>query len=121
MRSYCKTRVVRAAAASLLLVATAGCSLTGSHHAPIATQAVSPIVTGPGDVVIGGPALDARPVTFVDRHPLLRTPVEFYHKTNAGCVGKTAAATFLGVPAGVVLEVGQIIAGCPPERVDYGF
>lgn len=65
-----------------------------------------------GEVMIDG--MPGRPVTFVDRHPLLYKPRDVYHNTNHHGVVKAAAATVVGVPAGVVCEVGQVFKGCPP-------
>jgi hypothetical protein len=48
----------------------------------------------------------------VDRHPLLYKPRDVYHTTAHHGVVKVMAATFVGVPAGVVCEVGQVINGC---------
>jgi hypothetical protein len=69
-----------------------------------------------GGTVVGDPVIDggARPVTFVDRHPLLSKPRDVYHNTNHHKVVRVAAATVVGVPVGVVCETGQIIKGCPP-------
>jgi len=56
----------------------------------------------------------AEPLSFADRHPLLRKPGEVYHKTCCHKAGKLAAATFIGVPVGAAGEIWQIIKGCPP-------
>jgi hypothetical protein len=53
-------------------------------------------------------------LTFVDRHPLFSKPREFYETSNGSKVAKTAAATFVGIPAGFVGEMRQILAGRTP-------
>lgn len=70
-----------------------------------------------GGVVVGEPVVDGsapRPVTFVDRHPVLAKPRDIYNKSNHHKVVRVAAATVVGIPVGVVCETGQIIKGCPP-------
>ncbi|WP_169974234.1 hypothetical protein [Tautonia rosea] len=52
--------------------------------------------------------------TFVDRHPLLRKPVEYYQTAKPHPAHRLASATFIGVPAGILGEMRQIIVGCPP-------
>lgn len=49
----------------------------------------------------------------VDRHPLLSKPLEYYDKTDSNKVVKTAAAAFIGVPAGIFGEIKQAIVGVP--------
>ncbi len=56
-----------------------------------------------------------RTVTFVDRHPLFKKPREYWDSSGDKKIVKAAAATFIGVPAGFVGEVKQIIVGAPPE------
>lgn len=62
-----------------------------------------------GSGVIG----EARPVTFVDRHPLLYKPVEWYDRAAPNPLLGVASATFIGIPAGALGEARQIIVGCP--------
>jgi hypothetical protein len=54
-------------------------------------------------------------VGIVDRHPLFMKPRQYWDTSGDNKIVKAAAATFLGVPAGVVGEVRQIIVGAPPE------
>jgi hypothetical protein len=56
-----------------------------------------------------------RTVTFADRHPLFKKPREYWDSSGDKKIVKAAAATFIGVPAGFVGEVKQIIVGAPPE------
>jgi len=60
-------------------------------------------------------ATPSRTVTFADRHPLFRKPREYWDTSGDNKIVKAAAATFIGVPAGFVGEVKQIIVGAPPE------
>ena len=50
---------------------------------------------------------------WVNSHPLLYKPGMVFHNTGHGPITKTSAAVFLGVPAGVIGEVKQIVAGIP--------
>ena len=54
---------------------------------------------------------------FVDRHPLLRKPQQYFNNTNSNRAVKTAAAAFVGVPAGIVGELRQIVIGSPSTFV----
>ena len=51
----------------------------------------------------------------VDRHPLLSKPRDYWESSGDNKVVKAAAATFVGVPAGIYGEVKQIFVGVPPE------
>lgn len=53
------------------------------------------------------------------RHPLFSKPCEYFDRAHGCCLHKAAAATLIGVPAGVVGEVKQIIHGCPPGPQPY--
>lgn len=57
--------------------------------------------------------------TFVDRHPLLRKPRQYYDSTDSNKVVKTAAAAFIGVPSGIVGELRQIVVGVPRPATSY--
>lgn len=100
------------ALAGMLLAASTvsmGChahKLRGGSIAPVATLGTDGAIAGDG-VLVGAPKS-----SFVDRHPLLYKPRDVYHTTAHHGVVKVMAATFVGVPAGVVCEVGQVINGC---------
>lgn len=53
---------------------------------------------------------------FGARHPLFYKPHDYYTKTNSNVLVKAGAATFVGVPAGVIGEVRQIVTGNPGVR-----
>jgi hypothetical protein len=55
----------------------------------------------------------ARVVTFADRHPLLYKPREYYDSAGENKAAKIAAATVVGIPAGIVGELRQIVVGAP--------
>ena len=84
---------------------------------------VDPAMAGPGVVTVdpgcgvmepGCGVIEPQCLTFVDRHPLLRKPVECYHNHGKNPFCNALAATVVGVPVGAVAEVWQVIKGCPP-------
>jgi hypothetical protein len=58
-----------------------------------------------------------RPASFADRHPLFYKPRDYYDTTTGNRLSKTAAAAVIGVPAGIVGELRQIVAGRPSATV----
>src|SRR3954453_2958527 len=98
-----------------LLVAIA---LTGSHGGPSrrtiasAEPALSPI-EGDAPVVVEAPT--PKGMAFVDRHPLFTKPREYYDSTSSNKFVKSAAAVVVGVPAGIIGELKQIVVGAPPD------
>jgi hypothetical protein len=54
-------------------------------------------------------------LTFVERHPLLYKPRDYYESAGSNTAVKTAAAVVVGVPVGIVTEIKQIVVGAPPE------
>jgi hypothetical protein len=66
----------------------------------------------PGTTIVE--AQPARELTFVERHPLLYKPRQYYDRNGTNKVAKVAAATVLGVPAGIVGELRQIVVGQTP-------
>ncbi len=96
----------------LLAALPLGCASSRSSYRPIA--AAEPSLDG----VAGNPAVvadvpAARPITFADRHPLFSKPREYYERVGDNKLARTAAATFIGVPAGIVGEMRQIVIGNP--------
>ena len=67
----------------------------------------------------GGAAVAVTPsntVTWVDRHPLFSKPRDYYETSGDNKVVKAAAATVIGIPAGIFGELRQIVVGAstPP-------
>lgn len=110
-------------AAALGSLAATGChspgrrSIIGSRASQAGTPVLSPDGTRPEvetlEVPAAGVVAPARTVGALDRHPLLRKPKEYYDSTNSNKAVKTAAATVIGVPAGIVGELKQIVTGTP--------
>lgn len=97
----------------LVIAATiAGCQGTNSRRA-----APEPSLSGTIDS--NGTVAEAPPpktIGYVDRHPLLSTPREYWESSGDNKIVKTAAATFIGVPVGFYKEMKQIVVGAPPDR-----
>ncbi|MFM7319812.1 MAG: hypothetical protein ACKO85_18370 [Isosphaeraceae bacterium] len=97
------------------------CILAGSGCAKNKALQVNnrPIIEGgstigaesaPGSIIVNKPA----PRTgFVDRHPFLYKPGEYYSTSDGNVVVKGARATFIGIPAGIVGEFKQAFKGVP--------
>jgi len=97
--------------AGLVIVAVSGCAGGGPRRKVALAE---PGVALPGEaddtVVVSPPP---RGVTFVDRHPLLSKPRDYYESSGNNKVVKTLAAGVVGVPAGIVGELKQIVVGRP--------
>ncbi len=96
--------------ALIIAVTIAGCQGTGSRRS--APEPGLAGTTDPNGTIAEAPP--ARTVTYVDRHPLLSTPREYWESSGDNKIVKTAAATFVGVPVGFYREMKQIVVGAPP-------
>lgn len=107
-----RTRIWAAALLGSVLAAV-GCQGTHTPKGLAATE--PPLNTTPesGSLVVEAPPPKA--VTWVDRHPLFSKPREYYDRTGTGKAGKIATATVVGIPAGIVGEIKQVVVGRPPD------
>jgi hypothetical protein len=96
----------RAALAAVVLAAAAGCH-TGP---PRRTASAEPGLGDPGATVVEGPPAGTQ-LTWIDRHPLFYKPRDYYDSSGDNTLVKTAAATFIGVPAGIFGELKQVVSG----------
>jgi hypothetical protein len=96
---------------------SSGCKSPSSSRTIVQPEPGSASVAGStGAIADGGPAAPpAKTVSVVDRHPLFSKPRDYWETSGDNKVVKAAAATFVGVPVGIVGEVKQIIVGTPPE------
>jgi hypothetical protein len=53
---------------------------------------------------------------WAERHPLVMKPKQYYDNTQGNKFVKGAAATVIGVPAGLLGEMKQIVVGRAPNR-----
>jgi hypothetical protein len=97
----------------LAAMAATGCQSGPSKKSLASAEpALSPPVEG-GTAVVQTPP--AQGLTFVERHPLLYKPRDYYESSGNNAIVKSAAAVVVGVPAGIVGELRQIVIGTPPE------
>jgi hypothetical protein len=101
-------------ASAATLPALAGCQ----SGAPRRVASREPALNAPvdqGATVVEAPPRPAQTISFVDRHPLFSKPRQMYESSSGSKVVKTAAATMIGIPAGFVGEIKQIVTGTPAE------
>ncbi|MGC8641936.1 MAG: hypothetical protein ACP5XB_18880 [Isosphaeraceae bacterium] len=95
----------------LILTGGAGCQTSGSRRStPEPGLTMTPDSNG---TVAEAP--QAKTVSYVDRHPLLSKPREYWENAGDNKIVKAGAATFIGVPAGIFGELKQIVVGTPPQ------
>ncbi|WP_165065361.1 hypothetical protein [Paludisphaera rhizosphaerae] len=97
------------------VLTTAGCHGAGKRRS-IANEPVLSGLDAEDKAYLDAPATTTAS-SVVDRHPLLYKPREYWDTSGDNRVVKAAAATFIGVPAGMVGEVRQIFTGAPPAVV----
>ena len=106
-----RTRAIGIITLAAVLLGAAGCHGAGGRRREPALAGLD----AEDKAYLDAPT--TRQVTVVDRHPLLSKPREYWDSSGDNRVVKAAAATFIGVPAGVVGEVRQIFVGAPPTVV----
>ena len=96
-----------------------GCQSAGPRKPIVTTEpGLAGAVDSDGTVVASDGTRQVTPpktVTWVDRHPLFSKPRDYWDTSGDNKIVKAAAATFVGVPAGMYGEVKQIIVGTPQE------
>jgi hypothetical protein len=90
----------------------AGCQGSGSRRAPSPEPGLSGALDSGGTVAEATPA---KTITYVERHPILSKPREYWDNAGDNKIVKAGAATFIGVPSGIYNEMKQIVVGVPPE------
>jgi hypothetical protein len=95
---------------------SSGCQSPSSTRTIVTPEPGVARTTGADGVVVEKDpvATPAKTVSVVDRHPLFSKPRDYWDSSGDNKIVKAAAATFVGVPAGVVGEVKQIFVGVPP-------
>lgn len=99
-------------AASLIVLGT-GCYSSPSTRRVASAEPSLLAPTEPGSTVVQ--TQPPREMTWVDRHPLFIKPREYYENSGSNRAVKAAAATVIGIPAGIIGELKQIVVGSPPE------
>src|SRR5262245_30399830 len=96
---------------AVLMASCAGCQGTGPRRS--APEPGLSAAIEPGESVVEAPR--PRTISYVDRHPVLSKPREYWESSGNNTIVKAAAATFVGVPVGLFGEVRQIVVGSPPD------
>jgi hypothetical protein len=100
------------------LVVGAGCHGKGHRGGLAATEPPLDVAAG-GD---GAPVVVASPRSspaWVDNNPIFSKPREYYANTDSNVIVKGAAATFVGVPAGIAGQVKKMVTRKPqPSAID---
>lgn len=101
------------------IVLASALSLPGCHsaHSPKAVTTeppLAPMADADGTTIATTPPT-TKSVTFVDRHPMLYKPRDYWDGAGENKVVKATAATVVGIPAGIVGELKQIVVGRPVE------
>jgi hypothetical protein len=99
------------------LLGAAGCQAPRSPRALASSEPQLNSATDSGSLVVEAPPPKA--VTWVDRHPLFSKPRDYYDSSGSNKVVKVAAATVVGIPAGIVGEIRQVVVGRPPDAQAY--
>jgi hypothetical protein len=96
---------------------SSGCQSPSTARTVVSPAPAVSSAAGPDGVIADkDPAVTpAKNVSVVDRHPLFSKPRDYWESSGDNKIVKAAAATFVGVPAGVFGEVKQIFVGVPPE------
>jgi hypothetical protein len=103
---------VWAAVALAAAVSLTGCQSTPARRTIASTEpGLAPSPDASGSTVATTPP--PRSVTFVDRHPLFSKPRDYYENSGDNTIVKAAAATVIGIPAGLFGELKQIVVGAP--------
>lgn len=95
-----------------LVLSIAGCRSSGAPRRVVTTEPTLDGLDADDMALLGTPPV--REMTYVDRHPILSKPRDYWETSGDNKIVKAAAATFIGVPAGVVGEIRQIVTGSPP-------
>jgi hypothetical protein len=109
-------RTVAWTAIALASMALTGCQNSPMRrHSPSVEPALAPAATADagGTTISAAPPAPAKGATFVDRHPLFYKPRDYYESSGDNKIVKATAATVIGIPAGFLGEMRQIVVGAP--------
>lgn len=79
-----------------------------------APPAAGPVISAPapsGQIAMTQPAGPVREKSFVDRHPILAAPRNYWRDSGNNLLVKAFYSTVVGIPVGVAREAWQIIYG----------
>src|SRR5262249_35114384 len=101
----------------LVLAAFAAALAAGCHSGPSSRPVASaePRLTTPESGAAVAAVPPPRTLSWVDRHPLLYKPRDYYESSGNNTIVKATAATIVGIPVGVFGELRQIVVGAPGQ------
>lgn len=106
-------RWIRVGLMGLMVAGIVGCQ--GMHHSKSVVASNEPaLVPNDGTTIVAAPPPSSD--GWAERHPLVMKPRQYYDNTQGNKLVKGAAATVIGVPAGLIGEMRQIIVGRAPNR-----
>lgn len=100
------------ALAALFAAMASGCH-SGPPSRPVASA--EPGLTTPESGTAVAAVPPPRTLSWVDRHPLLYKPRDYYESSGNNTIVKATAATLVGIPVGVFGELRQIVVGAPTQ------
>jgi hypothetical protein len=103
--------------AAALAIGVAGCQSSAPRR--VATEPSLSGTIEPGASVVEAKPASSPSLSWVNRHPLFSKPRDYYESSGNNKIVKTAAATVIGIPAGIFGELKQIVVGSPPELQRY--
>jgi len=110
-RSALRVRVRLTTAAALTALSMVGCNNGVQKRIAPAEPALSGQTGTDTTVTVGSPDTTTK-ASWTDQHPLFSKPREYYaNSTSKNKFVKGATATFVGVPAGFVGELKQMVRG----------
>jgi hypothetical protein len=108
----------------LMLAGLTGCQSGASSQRRIAAKPEPGLAmageSGSGVLVERAPPPPPQE-SFVNRHPLLSKPREYYDSSGNNTLVKVAGATIVGIPVGIFGELRQIVVGQPTTPASRGF
>ena len=117
-----QTRLMLGVVVACSVIGLSGCRSGGGSRTAKAEPSLSG-VTNDDIIISDAPSVAAAPPAgasgssaYVDRHPLFSKPRQYWDNSGDNKIVKAAAATFIGVPAGFVGEMKQIVVGVPSEQ-----
>src|SRR4029078_8269030 len=100
------TRRLGGVGIAIFILTVAGCRGAGSKVASAPEPALSGALGSNGAVAEAPPA---RTITYVDRHPILSKPREYWDNAGDNKIVKAGAATLIAVPSGSYNEMKQSV------------
>jgi len=108
-----KRQWIRVGVVAVMTAGIVGCQGLGHKSGAVASSEPALMPNDGTTVVVAPPATSS---AWAERHPLVMKPKQYYDNTQGNKLVKGAAATVIGVPAGLLGEMRQIVTGRSPNR-----